>query len=165
MLSSTLLQKKQLQLFPPSVVRTSPFWLVVQVLLEISTNLLLLLYVIALLRSILSFQSHEETNALLQARVLQNGNAQRDYQPTRLVLAYQGEGWNSRSCGTHWNTCLGWLVQTCPYLFQFTWETNLCSSIQPFWFKLFFTHLIPLMVGKRGDFTLEMALPFPPCAS
>lgn len=92
MLSSTLLQKKQLQLFPPSVVRTSPFWLVVQVLLEISTNLLLLLYVIALLRSILSFQSHEETNALLQARVLQNGNAQRDYQPTRLVLAYQGEG-------------------------------------------------------------------------
>uniref|UniRef100_A0A803YE09 Brother of CDO n=1 Tax=Meleagris gallopavo TaxID=9103 RepID=A0A803YE09_MELGA len=29
-------------------------------------------------------QSHEETNALLQARVLQNGNAQREYQPTRL---------------------------------------------------------------------------------
>lgn len=64
----------------------------VLVLLEISTNLLLLLYVIALLRSFLSFQSHEETNALLQARVLQNGNAQQDYQPTRLVLAYQGGG-------------------------------------------------------------------------
>ncbi|XP_035749936.1 brother of CDO [Egretta garzetta] len=29
-------------------------------------------------------QSHEETNALLQARVLQNGNAQQDYQPSRL---------------------------------------------------------------------------------
>lgn len=29
-------------------------------------------------------QSHEETNALLQARVLQNGNAHQDYQPTRL---------------------------------------------------------------------------------
>ncbi|XP_037245748.1 brother of CDO isoform X2 [Falco biarmicus] len=28
--------------------------------------------------------SHEETNALLQARVLQNGNAQQDYQPSRL---------------------------------------------------------------------------------
>ncbi|XP_053931506.1 brother of CDO isoform X4 [Cuculus canorus] len=29
-------------------------------------------------------QSHEETNALLQTRVLQNGNAQQDYQPSRL---------------------------------------------------------------------------------
>ncbi|XP_074450874.1 brother of CDO isoform X5 [Larus michahellis] len=29
-------------------------------------------------------QSHEETNALLQARVLQNGTAQQDYQPSRL---------------------------------------------------------------------------------
>lgn len=29
-------------------------------------------------------QSHEETNALLQARVLQNGSAQQDYQPSRL---------------------------------------------------------------------------------
>ncbi|KAM6094720.1 brother of CDO isoform 7-T7 [Chlamydotis macqueenii] len=29
-------------------------------------------------------QSHEETNALLQARVLQNGNAQQDHQPSRL---------------------------------------------------------------------------------
>ncbi|XP_035170790.1 brother of CDO isoform X4 [Oxyura jamaicensis] len=29
-------------------------------------------------------QSHEETNALLQSRVLQNGSAQRDYQPSRL---------------------------------------------------------------------------------
>jgi len=27
-----------------------------------------------------------------------------------------------------------------------------------------FTHLIPLMVWRKGYFTLEMALPFPPCA-
>ncbi|KFP99823.1 Brother of CDO, partial [Haliaeetus albicilla] len=35
--------------------------------------------------------SHEETNALLQARVLQNGNAQQDYQPSRLPNSRTGD--------------------------------------------------------------------------
>lgn len=54
---------------------------------QISTCLLMLLCNCFAKNPSLSLQSHEETNALLQSRVLQNGSAQQDYQPSRLVLA------------------------------------------------------------------------------